>query len=206
MGVSERRVRERENRISLILDAALGVFTTRGLHDGTMEEIAEAAALGKATLYYYFPSKEGILCALVERTIVQHFEGIRERVREARTPLEAVAAMITGFAANYRRSPELFRLIYMLMVSPPEEACNGVHSFAQNHRRWLKELEGDVEQALEGTRISPATLVTFTGTHIHGMNLLTVSGRDLESLVENTISTMEELLGATGAVESRRAS
>ncbi|NIT76010.1 MAG: helix-turn-helix transcriptional regulator, partial [Thermoplasmata archaeon] len=54
MGVTERRLREREARVELILSSALRVFTARGLREATMEEIAEEAELGKGTIYYYF--------------------------------------------------------------------------------------------------------------------------------------------------------
>jgi len=196
MGVSARRVREREARVSLILDAALQIFTSRGLHDGTMEEIAEAAELGKATLYYYFPSKETILHALVEKTIGHHFQGIRERAQQATGPLEASKVIIEGLAANYAKTPELFRLLYMVLVSPSEEARQAVRAFGEHHRRWLAELRGDVTKALEGSKISPTTLVSFTGTHIHGLNLLALSGRNMDSLVDHAIGAVGAFLGA----------
>ena len=201
MSVTQRRVREREARISLILDAALHVFTTRGLHDGTMEEIAEAAELGKATLYYYFPSKETILSALVEMTIVHQFNGIRERAQQATNPLEAASAIIRGFAANYERTPNLFRLFYMALLSPSGEVAPAVRAFGEYHRKWRESLQEDISAALEGTGISPRILVSFTGTHVHGMNLLALSGRNLETLVEDAISAVGALLGVGGGVK-----
>lgn len=201
MSVTQRRVREREARISLILDAALQVFTTRGLHDGTMEEIAEAAELGKATLYYYFPSKETILSALVEMTIEHQFDGIRERAQQATNPLEAASAIIRGFAANYERTPNLFRLFYMALLSPSGEVAPAVRAFGKYHRKWRESLQEDISASLEGTGISPRILVSFTGTHVHGMNLLALSGRDLETLVEDAISAVGALLGVGGGVK-----
>ena len=201
MSVTQRRVREREARISLILDAALQVFTTRGLHDGTMEEIAEAAELGKATLYYYFPSKETILSALVEMTIVHQFNGIRERAQQATNPLEAASAIIRGFAANYERTPNLFRLFYMALLSPSGEIAPAVRAFGKYHRKWRESLQEDISASLEGTGISPRILVSFTGTHVHGMNLLALSGRNLETLVEDAISAVGALLGVGGGVK-----
>lgn len=201
MSVTQRRVREREARVSLILDAALHVFTTRGLHDGTMEEIAEAAELGKATLYYYFPSKETILSALVEMTIEHQFDGIRERAQQATNPLEAASAIIRGFAANYERTPNLFRLFYMALLSPSGEVAPAVRAFGKYHRKWRESLQEDISASLEGTGISPRILVSFTGTHVHGMNLLALSGRDLETLVEDAISAVGALLGVGGGVK-----
>ncbi|HDL86016.1 MAG TPA: TetR/AcrR family transcriptional regulator, partial [Candidatus Acetothermia bacterium] len=172
MGVTQRRIREREARVALILDAALRVFTSRGLHDGTMEEIAEEAELGKATLYYYFPSKETILSTLVEKTIERHFDGIRENAQQATNPLEAASAIIRGFAANYERTPDLFRLFYMALISKTEDVAPAVRAFGRYRREWRKSLREDVRDALKGTGISPEILVSFTGTHVHGINLL----------------------------------
>lgn len=45
MGVSERRLKEREARVELILNSALRTFATRGLREATMDEIAEEAEL-----------------------------------------------------------------------------------------------------------------------------------------------------------------
>ncbi len=197
MGVTQRRIREREARVALILDAALRVFTSRGLHDGTMEEIAEEAELGKATLYYYFPSKETILSTLVEKTIERHFDGIRENAQQATNPLEAASAIIRGFAANYERTPDLFRLFYMALISKTEDVAPAVRAFGRYHREWRKSLQEDVRDALKGTGISPEILVSFTGTHVHGINLLALSGRDLKALVEDAISAVGALLGAS---------
>jgi len=198
MSVTQRRLREREARVSLILDAALRVFTTRGLHEGTMEEIAEAAELGKATLYYYFPSKETILSALVETTIEHHFDGIREGAQQATNPLEAAAAIIRGFATNYERTPGLFRLFYMALLSPSEDVAPAVRAFGTYHLEWLESLQEDISGSLEGTGIAPKILVSFTGTHVHGINLLALSGRNLATLVEDAISAVGALLGVGG--------
>ena len=181
--------------MSLILDAALRVFTIRGFHGGTMEEIAEEAELGKATLYYYFPSKETLLSALVEKTIEHHFDGIRERARHATDPLEAASEIIRGFAANYARTPDLFRLFYMALLAPLEDVAPAVRAFAKYHARWRASLQQDIRPPLEGTGISPEILVSFTGTHVHGINLLALSGRNLDTLVEDAIDGVATLLG-----------
>ena len=57
-----------------ILEAALLVFGEKGYHNATMAEIAEAAAVGKGTLYWYFSSKEKLFSGMVE-----HGLGLLER-------------------------------------------------------------------------------------------------------------------------------
>jgi AcrR family transcriptional regulator len=50
-----------------ILDAAYRVFERCGVTDGTMSDVAEEAAVGRATLYRYFPGKGALVEALVLR-------------------------------------------------------------------------------------------------------------------------------------------
>jgi TetR/AcrR family transcriptional regulator len=51
----------------LILDAAQHRFAAYGYFKVTMDEIAEDIGMAKASLYYYFPTKEAIF-----RSVVQH--------------------------------------------------------------------------------------------------------------------------------------
>jgi AcrR family transcriptional regulator len=48
-----------------ILNAAMGVILQKGFLETSMREIAEAAGVGKSTLYDYFPSKDEIMIAYV---------------------------------------------------------------------------------------------------------------------------------------------
>ena len=65
--VSERQKEERKLRKKRILDGALEVFHKNGIEGSTMDEIANQAGFGKATLYYYFSSKEEVFCAIMEK-------------------------------------------------------------------------------------------------------------------------------------------
>ncbi len=52
-------------RRSEILSAAMDVIVHKGFLETSMREIAEAAGVGKSTLYDYFPSKDEIMIAYV---------------------------------------------------------------------------------------------------------------------------------------------
>lgn len=52
-----------------ILTAALTIFGEKGYHPATMAEIAEAANVGKGTLYWYFSSKEDLFSGMIEQFI-----------------------------------------------------------------------------------------------------------------------------------------
>ena len=59
--ISERQIKERENRKEQILKGALLVFKQKGIEKSTMDEIAKQSDFGKASLYYYFSSKDCLL-------------------------------------------------------------------------------------------------------------------------------------------------
>ncbi|MCC3860212.1 TetR/AcrR family transcriptional regulator [Pseudemcibacter aquimaris] len=62
--------RKPENRPDDILDGALIEFRTKGFKGARIEDIAKHAGLSKGTVYLYFKSKEEMLKALVQRSIL----------------------------------------------------------------------------------------------------------------------------------------
>jgi len=72
-----------------ILDAAIGQFSENGLAGARTEQIAEAAGVNKALLYYYFKSKQALYSAALEL--------VAERVVS-----RSLASMQTGRTAGER--------------------------------------------------------------------------------------------------------
>ena len=76
-----------------VLDAAAALVAEHGLRSVTMSQIAQAAGVGRATLYKYFQDVESILTAWHGRQITGHLEylaEIRDRGGDAAGRLEAV--------------------------------------------------------------------------------------------------------------------
>ena len=76
MGIKERREREKSERRESILKAAIRVYDKEGYHAITMEKIAEAAELSRATLYLYFKTKDEIFI----HAILSSSDFFRERL------------------------------------------------------------------------------------------------------------------------------
>ena len=51
-----------------ILDALQSLLERKDLKNISVSEIAQTAGIGKGSIYYYFPSKDAILEALIQRT------------------------------------------------------------------------------------------------------------------------------------------
>ena len=54
-----------------VLDAAVGLFRTRGYEPTTTREIADAADIATGTLFNYFASKEAIVACLAEEALAK---------------------------------------------------------------------------------------------------------------------------------------
>jgi hypothetical protein len=52
---------DEERRTEEILDAAFGVFSARGYHNATVDDIAQEAGISKGTCYQYFNGQGGHL-------------------------------------------------------------------------------------------------------------------------------------------------
>mgnify|MGYP001799568151 FL=1 len=76
------KVVDREEMQHGILDAAMQVYSKKGYHAATIADVAEAAGLGKGTLYLYFKNKEAIAISMVDR----HFKGMEDRFFEEKMP------------------------------------------------------------------------------------------------------------------------
>ncbi len=60
-----RRERKKLATRNALQQAALELITRKGLHNVTIEDIAEAADVSNRTFFNYFPTKEEVLCANV---------------------------------------------------------------------------------------------------------------------------------------------
>ena len=70
----------------IITQVAQNIFSKHGLLKTTVDEIAKAARMGKASLYHYFQSKEEIFKEVVEQENRFLKEKIREAVNRETTP------------------------------------------------------------------------------------------------------------------------
>jgi AcrR family transcriptional regulator len=74
--LARRRVNPRR-RAPEIIEATARVFAERGFHGATTQDIADVLGIRQASLYYYFPSKEGAL----ELVCIKGVEGFVEAAK-----------------------------------------------------------------------------------------------------------------------------
>jgi len=88
------------NRKELILKAAQNLFTKFGLAKTTIEDIARRARMGKASIYYYFKSKEAIYQEVIDKEGRELRATITEAVNKENTPQRKIRTyVVTRMAA-----------------------------------------------------------------------------------------------------------
>ena len=80
--LSKRKKEERSLRKKRIIEGALKVFNDSGIEKTTMDDIATESGFGKATLYYYFSSKDDVFIEIMELGWRMLWEGIESRIVE----------------------------------------------------------------------------------------------------------------------------
>ncbi len=81
-GNRSERKSDHDKRKKQIFEASIDVFSRKGYHGATMDEIASVAGMGKGSVYRYFKSKEELLRQLLSEKydeIIKRFSFIMER-------------------------------------------------------------------------------------------------------------------------------
>ena len=85
-----------------ILRAAVGLFADKSFHGTHVKEIAKVSGLPKTNVYYYFPTKESIYTAVIER-LIEGWDRAFEHIVPEHEPREAIAAYIRAKLEYSRR-------------------------------------------------------------------------------------------------------
>ena len=109
---SERRARKKAESRRRILDEAFALFSRRGLYGPKIDDITEAADIGKGTFYLHFPSKEALLKEVVHEGIEKLKTNIQSRLNSAGPALPPIEAIIGAHADFFKENPSYILLFH----------------------------------------------------------------------------------------------
>ncbi|QTI70409.1 TetR/AcrR family transcriptional regulator [Gordonia polyisoprenivorans] len=90
-----------------ILDTAESLFVARGVASVTMRDVADAVGCSRATLYRYFPGRDRLLAAFVERTATIIGADVATSIGEVGAPADRLVSAIETALSGVRRNPAL---------------------------------------------------------------------------------------------------
>lgn len=165
-----RRERHRAEMRERIFRAALELFAQRGYLETTVEDITEAADVGKGTFFNYFPTKEHVLAHYGEERL-QEIERSLERARGKETVLAVLKDLATDLAGQSSESPDLIRSVFAANLS-----CAPVRAELQKRIQRARELlaeiftlgqqRGEIRRDLSPSELARLIRLIFMGVTI----------------------------------------
>ena len=110
MSTTPKRRLTAEERRTGILDAALAVFSQRGYHESSIDEIAGEAGVSKALIYEHFASKQELYAELIEPAWHRHRGTGGERDHRGQVELD-LAAVFDFDPAEFNHPAEWYRCL-----------------------------------------------------------------------------------------------
>ena len=194
--LSDRQLEERKLRQDRILSSALDVFKANGLDGATMDSIAEKAGFGKATLYYYFSSKEEVFLGIMEEGWKSLLASLEVIIQEEQSPRKTFIKVLVQIAQNAKQRPNLYEFLF--------QAPKVINLTEFDDQKWKKHqgklysiLQGLLEDGIErkefpklnSNLMFKAIGGLFTGLIFYGDKKKTdISEEEVEALLNNLIS------------------
>jgi len=126
-----------------ILDAAYEVFSHKGYHRATVDEIIALADTGKGTVYNYFVNKEQLFYTLIKERGAPFENALQQIVDAQAPPMEKIENMIREYLAFYVLNADLWRV---MMHEVRGLGRAGYSNFSQEQRdkygEWFRQTIG----------------------------------------------------------------
>ena len=160
-----------------------------------MEEIAHEAGFGKATLYYYFASKEEVFSAIMVKGWKSLWEGIEDTIHGDLGPRETFLQVLNNIVAIIMTDRNLYEFLFTApktITHMPE----GVQTWRTYQNRLYDALRGLVEDGMakgEFPQLDSELLFRAIGGLFHGLLFLgeqreKVSEKEIEELLSKLIA------------------
>jgi AcrR family transcriptional regulator len=107
MGISERKLREKAGRRTLIMDCAKKLILENGVEKVSMMDIAKRAELSKATLYLYFPAKDELFKEICNQAGTQFTEYFQSRVKSGLNAVETLRLIWSCYLDMFGKSEDM---------------------------------------------------------------------------------------------------
>lgn len=159
-----RRQRKRQQMASHLAATAFGLFEASGYEAVTMEQVAAAADVAKATLYSYFPMKEALVAHRLKDEIVEGMAALADRLARHRSFVSRMRFLLRESAAWHAAKraylPHYLRYIHSIVDAAAGDAMREAGSTATLNALAL--MFRAAQQAGEVAKIVPAEQLAWS--------------------------------------------
>jgi len=166
---SDRRSRRSAELRERLFRAALDLFAKKGFAETTVEDITNAADVGKGTFFNYFPSKDHILLAFGEMQLAK----LQSAVEEARQTAEPLSQFLRSLGSRMTeeptRNPAIIRAVLQAYLSstPVREAMMDLQKrVLELHSEMIRlgQQKGEIRDDLPALEIAQVFRQAIFGT------------------------------------------
>tara|TARA_Y100001970_G_scaffold52986_1_gene67037 strand:+ start:12589 stop:13167 length:579 start_codon:yes stop_codon:yes gene_type:complete len=186
--LSKRQQEQRDIRKQSILDGALKVFKTHGIEKTTMDEIAIESDFGKATLYYYFASKDEVFIAIMENGWKKLWEGIEGQIVEELGPRKKFMGIIRTMASIVQNNKILYGFLFTAPNHIQDESKQIWKTYQERLYAILKSIIEEGIKKKEFIDLNPGMLMKAIGGLFHGLlieNQDDMNNQEFELMLKN---------------------
>lgn len=169
MAPDGRRARRKIELQERILRAALGLFERQGFLATTVEQVTEAADVGKGTFFNYFPSKEHVLAGFGDMQLAKVQAAVVEAEDKQRRTHDILEGLIYALAEEPGRSQALVRSLLVANLSS-ESVRKLLRGKLARGQRFLARIiahgqrRGEIDARPRPASLARAFQQTFIGT------------------------------------------
>lgn len=192
MNTLDKKLTERQNRQNIILDGAIQSYSKYGIDGMTMDNIALESDFGKATIYYYFPSKDDIICSLMKQGWKNLWESVEEVVVQKNSSRKKFVTILNKMAEIVYQNKILYEFLFTIPkhVSIPDSKA----SWKAYQMRTYATMQSIIEEGISSgdfANIKPELFMKAVGGIFHGIVFMgdqkPILEEDIESLISNFI-------------------
>ena len=167
-----------------IVEAAQQLFFQHGYECTSLAQIRKLARVNSGSLHYFFPSKEALLAAVLEKYKATFWLQVLEPAyQDLSDPIEQIFAILNGYRKLLRATD--FHLgcpIGNLALEVPNHHPKVRHLIAENFEVWRGEIEDLIEEASDclPAKTKPTPLARFVIATMEGAVMLARAYRSVE--------------------------
>ncbi|GGH76969.1 AcrR family transcriptional regulator [Pullulanibacillus pueri] len=137
----------------VIIHAAIRLFLNHGYQKVSVDDVAEACGVTKATVYYYFKTK----AELFTESILQMMERIRRQIDSLLHSEKPLKDRLFDVAEAHLRATMDIDLDGFLRETKNNVSENQTHMMRQAEERMYQEIEVVIEEAVNNNEIRPVS-------------------------------------------------
>lgn len=174
--IKKKRIhKSAEERQSEILTVASRIFSEHGYQLADVQAIADAAGVGKGTVYRYFPSKEALFKATIHRHLDVLNHHIEHALHSVSDPLDKIKSVMLAYLTFFEDNPYIIELFAQERAEFRAQAeSTYFNRMKENRGEWLS-LFHDLKNNYDCRDIDAEEMMDVCSNIMHGVVMVVES-------------------------------